>query len=360
MPCGPERPTPRRESNERKLPRMTKPTRAPAYHAFLLVLLTLCAAVTAQRAEEQPDSAAAAAAGAPSTAPARTRKPPPELPAPPPGVRIEQNVPYLEPGRAEKLDLYLPSSRPPGMRSPAVVMIHGGGWIGGDKAEARSFNVGTTLALNGYVCVSINYRLDEPRWPQNLYDCKNAVRFLRANAGRLGVDPERIGVIGGSAGGHLALMVAYTNGVEGLEPESPYPGVSSQVDAVVNMYGITNVLTRRKTDEQGNPTGNPSTRTALLPMRPDEDRAAWERASPVYHVSKDTVPTLILHGTADTTVDRDQATELASKLKEHGVEHQLILLDGIGHTFDLQTWARKPLPQDLRPVVIGFFEKHLK
>jgi hypothetical protein len=80
----------------------------------------------------------------------------------------------------------------------------------------------------------------------------------------------------------------------------------------------------------------------------------------VTYVSEKTVPTLILHGLADTTVNHDQASELAAKLKEAGVEHQLILIPGIGHTFDLQTWNRKPLPQDLRPVAMEFFDKHLK
>ena len=77
-------------------------------------------------------------------------------------------------------------------------------------------------------------------------------------------------------------------------------------------------------------------------------------------MKKDSPPTLILHGTADTTVDRDQATELAAKLKSVGAEYEIMMIEGIGHTFDLQSWRKKPLPQDLRPVVVGFFDKHLK
>ena len=86
----------------------------------------------------------------------------------------------------------------------------------------------------------------------------------------------------------------------------------------------------------------------------------WKLASPVTHIGKTSPPTLILQGLADPLVDHDQSKELDEKLTQAGVEHQLILIPGVGHTFDLQTWNRKPLPQDLRPVVVGFFDKHLK
>src|SRR5262245_30255528 len=133
------------------------------------------------------------------------------LPPAPDGVTIEQNIAYLAPGRSETADLYVPSKRLAGQCSPAVVIIHGGGWTGGDKAAEREFNIGTTLALNGYVGLSINYVLatkEKPTWPNNLHDCMTAVRWLRRNADRLGVDPARIGAIGGSAGGHLTAMLA--------------------------------------------------------------------------------------------------------------------------------------------------------
>ncbi len=290
-------------------------------------------------------------------------KPAPKpLPPAPEGVVIHENVSYLGPGREEKLDIYLPANRPLNVKSPAVVMIHGGGWRGGDKAALREFNIGTNLAKVGYVCVSVNYTLDpHESWPQNLWDCKNAVRFLRANAWKYQVDSEHIGVIGGSAGGHLSLMVAYTTGVPELEPPAPYPGISSKVSAVVNLYGITNLLTSKKTDDKGNPIAQSKVSWALLnEASMKNDLEARKKASPVYQAKRTSPPTLILHGTTDTTVDRDQATELAAKLKELGVEHQVYMLDGIGHTFDLETWKRKPLPIDVKSIVIGFFDKHLK
>lgn len=285
----------------------------------------------------------------------------PALPPAPDGVTIKQDVTYLEPGRYEKLDLYLPSKRASDVRSPGIVIIHGGGWVGGDKAAAKGFELGTTLAKAGYVCVSVNYMMQAgKRWPTNILDCKNAVRFLRKNAKEYQIDTEHIGVVGGSAGGHLALMVAYTSDVPELEPKEPYPGVSDQVQAVVDFYGITNILTRQKTDEKGNPTGVVFDKAALLVETREQNPKLWELASPVYHVGKKTPPTLIAHGKIDTTVDWKQATELDKKLTESGVEHKLVMIDGVGHSFGLQTWRRKALPIDMRPVLIGFFDKYLK
>ncbi len=282
------------------------------------------------------------------------------MPPAPDGVTIEKDVGYLAPGRAEKLDLYIPAGRATGVRSPAVVIIHGGGWTGGDKGASREFNIATTLAKAGYVAASVNYRIDgAERWPTNLFDCKNAVRFLRANAARYGVDVDRIGVIGGSAGGHLALMVGYTSGMPGLEPEAPYPGVSSAVRAIVDLYGPANLLTRRTTDAQGNPTGQVRLDSKLLSTKATDDAAGWRLASPVSHVRPGLPPTLILHGAADTTVDREQSLELARALEKAGVLHELLMLPGVGHTFDLQRWSGRELPTDLRPVVRGFFDEHL-
>ena len=116
-------------------------------------------------------------------------------------VRVTKDVSFLAPGRAEKLDLYQPASRADGRLHPALVWIHGGGWTGGTKNEARADNICRAAAAAGYVAVSIDYRLGDGAWPTNLFDCKNAVRFLRANAARHSVDPARIAVAGGRVSG---------------------------------------------------------------------------------------------------------------------------------------------------------------
>lgn len=276
----------------------------------------------------------------------------------PEGVVIEPDVAYLPPDRKEKLDLYLPTARGEGVRSPAVVMIHGGGWAGGEKTGLREQSAGCELARAGYVAVSVEY-MKEPgkRWPMNLHDCKNAVRWLRKNADRLHVDPERIGVMGGSAGGHLSLMVAYTSSVPELEPVGPYPGVSDAVQACVDLYGISNLLTRQSTDTSGTPNGKLRSASALFPETREEAPDKWKLASPVTHVNRNSPPTLIIHGTYDTTVDRDQSRELARVLAQHGVEHELLEIPGAGHAFALND---RRLPRDLHPDVIRFFDKHLR
>lgn len=289
----------------------------------------------------------------------------PGLPVPG-GVRVMADLTFLAPERAEKLDLYLPAPPVPGTPpAPAVVWIHGGGWTGGTKNEARAKEICTTLAAAGYVAVSIDYRLGDGAWPTNLHDCKNAVRFLRTHAAEYKLDPNRIAVAGGSAGGHLALMVGLTGDDPAFEPlreATPYPGTSSGVRAIVDLYGITNLLTRQKPDATGKPTGElvDGGATKVYGATREANAALWRMASPVTHVGKKSPPVLILHGRADATVDYEQSVELAAVLKKNGVEHELHLIDGIGHTFDLETWNKKPLPQDLRPIFLSFLERHLR
>ena len=283
----------------------------------------------------------------------------------PPEVQIEREVPYLAAGRTETLDLYLPLQRAAGvLKRPAVVIIHGGGWTGGSKSAARELEIGTTLAKAGYVCASVAYRLDaHDRWPTNLFDCKNAVRFLRANAAKYSVDTEHIGVIGGSAGGHLALMVGFTDKVKELEPpaaSTPYPNVSDRVQAVVDMYGIADVRTRKKIAPDGTPGAPTGPSVAVFGDHQPVTDADLALASPVTHLSSGIPPVLILHGTADTTVDRDQSIDLDRRLQDLHLPHRLILVPGAGHTFDLETWNRKPLAMDLRPTVLAFFDRTLK
>ena len=211
------------------------------------------------------------------------------------------------------------------------------------------------LANAGYIAVSVNYETRSGmRWPNNLHDCKNAVRWLRKNAAELGVDPERIGVIGGSACGHLALMVAYTADHPELSPIEPYLGISDKVSACVNMYGIANLLTRRVTLKDGTPTKELKTHRLFKESR-EENPDKWRAASPVNYVDAKSPPTLILHGTKDTTVDRNQSKELYGVLEKAGFESKLKLIEGAGHA-----WPLKTDKFDLRPEVVAFFNRHLQ
>jgi len=262
----------------------------------------------------------------------------------PPGVCWEPDIDYLGEGRSQKADLYLPARIPSGQRVPAVVIIHGGGWTGGDKRALREINIATNLALHGYAALSINYTLataTRPAWPRNLHDCKTAVRWLRHHAVRFQIDPDRIGVIGGSAGGHLAALVALTGPADGLDPAGPYGEYSCQVRCAVDFYGPTDLLEHRDTHMLG------KTRA--------EAPELYRAASPIRYVDPADPPLLIAHGTEDKTVSVRHSELLAEALRRAGVEHELIIIPGAPHTFHLQ-----PKQRDLRPVVLGFFDKHLK
>lgn len=277
--------------------------------------------------------------------------------------RIVKDVAFLAAERAEKLDLYLPAPLPAGTLAPAVVWIHGGGWTGGTKNETRAQEICSTLAAAGYVAVSIDYRLGDGAWPTNLHDCKNAVRFLRANATKYQIDPSRIAVAGGSAGGHLALMTGFTADQAEFEPAAgatPYPGVSSRVRCIIDLYGPSSLLTRLATDAKGVPDGKRKPGGDLKVFGAAHiDDPVFNRASPVTHVTKSSPPVLIIHGLIDGTVDIGQSWTLAGLLAGKGVEHEFILVERAGHTFDFEFWNKQPLSRDLRPAALAFLAKHL-
>jgi len=276
-------------------------------------------------------------------------------------VKLVENVAYLEPGRKEKLDLYLPELAPNAPPVPGFVWIHGGGFIGGRKGEPRAHNVCGILAKAGYVCVSIDYRLGKGGWPTNLFDSKNAVRFLRVHAAEYHVDPARIAVFGGSAGAYLAQMVGFTAGEPDLEPSAPYPGVSSAVSVVGDFYGSSDNLTRQQPSKTGALTGvlmDNKDRAALFSLPPDASREAWLKVSPISHVRPSSPPVLIVHGLADVLSDYAQALELAQVLSANNVPHELIMLENVGHQFDLTTWNKKPMRRDLTPAVLDFLRSY--
>ncbi len=259
-------------------------------------------------------------------------------------VVIEKDIDYLGSDRAEKADLYRPKDLPEGARVPAVVIIHGGGWTGGDKGAARELGIGTTLAENGYVGLSINYLLSNEAhrvtWPQNLHDCKTAVRWLRKNADRLHIDADHIGVIGGSAGGHLSAMVATTGPEARYDPPGPYGEFPTRVQAAVIMYAPIEM----------NQTDRP-----WLGKTRAEDPGLYQDVSPLTHLDPRDPPFLVLHGTADALVEVEQSRILDAALEKIGLDHQLVIIEGAPHTFGLVNKQK-----DLRPLVVAFFDKNLK
>lgn len=262
-------------------------------------------------------------------------------------VEVKKDVSYLPSCREEKCDLYLPKNLPENMNVPAVILIHGGGWKGGQKDGKREIHLGTTLAQNGYVAMSIDYLLtkNNPSWPQNLYDCKSAVRYLRKNASSLQIDKENIGVMGGSAGGHLSAMLAVTGDDPRLTPPDADISISSKVQAAVDLYGITDV-----------PAWPRSYTAEVLGATLKENRKLWEFASPINHITQDDPPFLILHGLNDNSVSYQQSVDFFKALSAKSVQSRLILVSGAPHTFPLYSEKYS----DLVPVIIDFFDRNLK
>jgi acetyl esterase/lipase len=242
------------------------------------------------------------------------------------------------------LDVYLPDTHSD--LRPAIVLIHGGGWTSFDKSTMRG--MGTFLARSGFVAFSVDYRLMHETanlWPAQLDDVQRAVRWVRANATKYGVDPDHIGAFGHSAGAQLAALL----GTEATRDNSDkaLAKYSSTVQAVVDVSGSSDFTTNRDPDSDAFLTnffgGDYSQRGEV-----------WRDASPVFHVSKKSAPFLIVHGTRDTNVPIAQAQELADKLKGAGVPVKFVKVED-EHTFQTPE-ARKLLALESR----DFFFQYLR
>jgi len=262
---------------------------------------------------------------------------------------VELDVEYGESGgRSLRLDIY----RPVGWNGPrpAVLLIHGGGWVEGNKASEREDAEG--LARAGYVGIPVGYRLarnDATRHPAQVEDVRRAIRWVRANAVSLGVDPRRVGAWGGSAGGHLAAILGTTD-VPGSGLDDP-EGVSSRADCVVDCSGPTDF-----TDASNPPLGPDALWMAgnFLGKARDRDPVARRDASPVAHVDARSAPTLIIHGTADDVVPLAQSRKLRDALSQAGVEVKLVEFEGAGHSF---AGGDRDL---MLAEIMGFLRAHLR
>ncbi len=248
-------------------------------------------------------------------------------------VNVQENIVYSSANGTElHLDAY--ASTPAGTETrPAVLLIHGGGWISFDKTTMRG--MAEFLARNGFVCFAVDYRLfntKENRWPAQLDDVQRAVRWVRANAAKYAVNPQQIGAFGHSAGAQLAALLGMEETRDNSDPA--FATFSSKVQAVVDVSGPTDFTTKTDMEELTFLTEFFGTTYA---NNPD----IWRLASPVFHVSKTNAPFLIVHGTQDESVPMAQAQELLDKLKAAGVPASLIKVNDV-HTFRTPE-ARKQL-----------------
>ena len=294
----------------------------PSLRTLALAFLTLALALTAPA---QPAQKKGKAAADPEGQPARRA-----LPA---SVKVERDIVYARYGSREvKLDLYLPK-QPASGKIPCIVVVHGGGWRSGDKS--RFAHIAGALAEQGFATACIGYRLlPEVEFPAPVVDCKAAVRWVRANAAKHGLDPDRIGAIGGSAGGHLVAMLGTSATVASLEGDGGHAGTSSRVQAVVAMATPADLM--RMSDRQ-----NIGADLAKL-------------VSPVTHVTKNSAPVLLLHGTKDALVPMAQSELLLEKYRQAGAKAELVKIEDGAHAF----WNAAHFDQTMK-LSLKFFRETL-
>lgn len=261
--------------------------------------------------------------------------------------REVRDLPYVTGGHErQQLDLFLPVA---GAKRPLVLWIHGGGWESGSKSGCPARG----MVARGYAVASVGYRLSQHAiYPAQIEDCKAAIRWLRAHASEYGLDPERFGVWGASAGGHLAALLGVTNTTRefavGENLDQP-----SDVQCVVNWFGPADFL------HWGNvPATNPENpRSPLTKLIGGTIKTRVElarRASPVYFVRKGAPPFLIMHGDRDEVVPLQQSRELHTALETAGADSTLRVYAGAGHG-----GGAFGSPENIKEMQ-DFFDKHLR
>jgi len=262
-------------------------------------------------------------------------------------VVVENNIEYSNP---DNQHLQLNMARPGAGEGPfpAVVFIHGGGFRAGSR-QGYDAQI-KRMAQQGYVAVTVSYRL-APKYPfpAAVHDVKAAVRWLRANAAKYRIDPDRIGATGGSAGGHLAQFLGVTADIPEFEGPGGNSGVSSRVQAVVNYYGPSDF-----TQSYGKSVDAAEVLPLFLGGNLEQQRKRHLQASPLYWVTPRATPTLYIHGTKDNYVAHEQAVWFVDRMKAAGAEAELLTLEGAGHGFSGEQ-ARQA-----EEAMFAFFDKHLK
>jgi len=271
----------------------------------------------------------------------------PNAPKIPDTVLADRDVAYSNVGGKQTMDVIRPRDASTTPR-PAVLLVHGGGFRAGTKEGYIPLAV--KLAERGYVAATVTYRLSPgAQFPAPVEDVKAAVRFLRANAAKYNLDPEHIGALGGSAGGHLVLMLGVTGGVEEFEGSGPNKDQSSRVQCVVDEYGPSDFTQSYSKSVDA---------AEVLPMflggDLDHERLAHIRSSPLNWVTPNAAPTLAIHGTLDPYVAYEQSLWLVERMIAAGVPAEIETITGAGHGFKGTDADRA----DAR--AFAWFDKYLK
>lgn len=249
------------------------------------------------------------------------------------GVEVHLDQPYAgNTNPKQMVDVYLPKKRNTDKPLPVVALIHGGGWIHGDRISYQSAAI--QLARTGdYAAIAVGYRLtNEAHWPDQIYDCKAAIRWIRGHAKEYNLDPDHIGVMGSSAGGHLSSLIGTSGDVNELEGSiGSFTNLSSRVQCVSNLCGPEDFTKALMFDKQGNPIVQDEAVIGLLGGTYEEKHAEAVAASPVTYVSKDDPPFVTFQGDSDKRVAFANAHFIDDALKKAGVSSLLVPITGGGH-----------------------------
>lgn len=271
----------------------------------------------------------------------------------PPGIKEIKNITYVRYGkRALQLDLYLPAANLQ-KQHPAIVFVHGGGWGSGYRNNFAPFAI--AMAERGYVAATVSYRLSgEALYPAAIHDVKAAIRWLRGNAKKYGVNPDLIAVAGGSAGGQIASLTGVTVGLEKFDPQAKTSHISSNVQAIINIDGLSDFTSESARFHEDDPRKNPSAAGAWFGGRYTEKAALWHEASPTFYVNKNMPPILFLISTQERFSVGYK--EMIEKMKPLGVPYQVIQLPETPHSF----WLFDPWLQPSVEGVTQFLDQQFK
>ncbi len=250
----------------------------------------------------------------------------------PQSVEPLRDIAYVTDGHErQKLDLYLPRERGAEQPLPLIIWVHGGGWRNGDRFPCPAL----FLTQHGYAVASLSYRLtDAATFPAQIHDCKAAIRFLRKHASKYGVDPDRFGVWGSSAGGHLVALLGTSGNAPELEGELGETNASSAVQAVVDYFGPTDLLkmaAQSGADSKMDHDAPDSPESKLLGGVLQEMVEAARTASPLTYIDSRDSRFLIVHGDQDPLVPDMQSRMLHDALLSANVPSELVIVLGGGH-----------------------------
>jgi len=258
----------------------------------------------------------------------------------PDGVRKVADQVYAQHGvHCLKLDAYVPA----GERLPAVILVHGGGWKSGYRSEFAPMAV--RLAQQGFAAITISYRLSgEARYPAALRDVQDAVRWVRAHADELHIDPQRIALAGGSAGGQLASLAGVTLG----------QGMGEGVQAIINIDGLSDFTSELALRYEDDPAKNPSSAGAWFGGRYAEKAALWREASPIQYVRAG-IPPMLFIGSAQPRFSAGRE-EMMARMAQVGVASEKVLLPDTPHSF----WLFDPWLQPTVDASVAFLRRQLR